>query len=493
MYPLLVAASPIVALYSQNVGYTQLGELLLPLLGSSAFAVVAVLLFWLLMRDVYKASLAASVVAFLFFTYGPVREVVSRPLGPVLLSNWKILPFVAVGALLLVAAISRSGRDFRRSVGPLNIVAASLLLVSLVTAGVQVILGHLRSRTPGTGAIELDSETRPDIYHVIVDGFGRPDVMLQRFDLDLSGFVERMKRRGVYVAERSVANYPFSLASISSTLNMEYHDALVERMSAKSTDPRPYLALLADSRVVNTLRQHGYTFVSFASGWVGTDSMRPDVFQQSGVGLTEFQQQVLRMTPANAFAGVLVRDWVYGVQRERILSAFDRLPALAEDERPTYALAHVMAPHQPFVFDETGDLPRGGSLALLGDPLGRHPERERRLLVAQTSFISRKVEEVVEAILARSPEPPIILIHSDHGPNSQPSREYDAEERLPILNCYYLPGEGAERLYPSITPVNSMRLVLSHYLGADLELLPDRSYMVGADALYDMHEVEPDH
>jgi hypothetical protein len=341
--------------------------------------------------------------------------------------------------------------------------------------------------------IVLAAEKRPDIYHVIVDGFGRPDVMRERFDLDLSGFVERLERRGVYVAESSAANYPFSLASISSTLNMDYHDALAEKMGRGSTDPGPYLALLADSRVVRVLRRHGYTFVSFASGWVGTDGMSPDVVHQSGVGPTEFQLQVLSMTPAMPLAGVLIRDWAYGVKRERILSAFERLPELTEDERPTYALAHILAPHPPFVFDELGDVPEARERrAFLGDRRRRDFERERRLLAAQTSFISTKLEELVERILTRSPEPPIILVHSDHGPNSRPARRYDPRERLPIFNSYYLPGNGAERLYSSITPVNSMRLVLSHYLGADLELLADRSYTVEADSLYAMVEIEPD-
>jgi hypothetical protein len=56
-----------------------------------------------------------------------------------------------------------------------------------------------------------------------------------------------------------------------------------------------------------------------------------------------------------------------------------------------------------------------------------------------------------------------------------------------ILNAYYLPeqkaGEKADQrtdpktdLYPSITPVNSFRMIFRKYFGADMPILEDKSY-----------------
>jgi hypothetical protein len=42
-----------------------------------------------------------------------------------------------------------------------------------------------------------------------------------------------------------------------------------------------------------------------------------------------------------------------------------------------------------------------------------------------------------------------------------------------ILNAYFLPGVSHRHLYPSITPVNSFRLVFNLYFHAGLPLLPD--------------------
>jgi hypothetical protein len=78
--------------------------------------------------------------------------------------------------------------------------------------------------------------------------------------------------------------------------------------------------------------------------------------------------------------------------------------------------------------------------------------------------------QLVKSLLAKSTIPPIIIIQGDHGYSTN-------DEVLPrILNAYYLPGNGAEKLYPSITPVNTFRLILNTYFGGNYPMLPDHSY-----------------
>ena len=52
----------------------------------------------------------------------------------------------------------------------------------------------------------------------------------------------------------------------------------------------------------------------------------------------------------------------------------------------------------------------------------------------------------------------------------------DHREALSSLAALYLPEGGDAELYPGISPVNFFRVVLSHYFGADLPRLEDRSY-----------------
>jgi len=50
------------------------------------------------------------------------------------------------------------------------------------------------------------------------------------------------------------------------------------------------------------------------------------------------------------------------------------------------------------------------------------------------------------------------------------------QNKYGILDAMYLPGTEAPVLPPSMSSVNTFRLVLGAYLGADLPLLPDRSF-----------------
>jgi hypothetical protein len=62
--------------------------------------------------------------------------------------------------------------------------------------------------------------------------------------------------------------------------------------------------------------------------------------------------------------------------------------------------------------------------------------------------------------------------------------------KFPNLAAFYLPQASHADLYPTITPVNSFRVVFRMYFGADLATLPDRNYVFRSTRrLYDFTEV----
>jgi hypothetical protein len=85
----------------------------------------------------------------------------------------------------------------------------------------------------------------------------------------------------------------------------------------------------------------------------------------------------------------------------------------------------------------------------------------------------------VKTILAKSEKEPIIILQGDH---SYP----DGIDRVKILNAYYLPDDGNENLYETITPVNTFRVIFNTYFGGQYEMLPDISRYADADKV--LHE-----
>ena len=67
-----------------------------------------------------------------------------------------------------------------------------------------------------------------------------------------------------------------------------------------------------------------------------------------------------------------------------------------------------------------------------------------------------------------------IIVQGDHGPRLGLTDEVetsDVEDRFGILNAFYLPGDAELKLYPSISSVNTFRLILSEYFDANYPLL----------------------
>jgi hypothetical protein len=117
----------------------------------------------------------------------------------------------------------------------------------------------------------------------------------------------------------------------------------------------------------------------------------------------------------------------------------------------------------------------------------------KKAYVEQVACVNRKLQDVVDSILAHAPRPPVILIQADHGhgrlgrklPDLAVSPAPQVAERISVFAAYHLPGVAKEEIGDSITPVNALRLVLRHYFGAELPPLPDLTYWSSNDRPYD--------
>jgi hypothetical protein len=176
---------------------------------------------------------------------------------------------------------------------------------------------------------------------------------------------------------------------------------------------------------------------------------------------------------------------------------FETLPTVADGRSPVFCLAHVIGPHPPFVFRADGgprrpDMPYGLADHTTFFDRGGTAAAYVSGYTEQVAFLNRRILHMIDRLLARPGPAPIIIIQGDHGSRfitEDPGSPRFLAEKLAILNAYYLPGGGNELLYPSITPVNSFRIVLSHYFGMNLPLLPDRVFWAPSDSPLQLTDV----
>lgn len=486
-YVLLLGAYPVLALWAANLVDVTARDVWRAL----AVSLVAVLLLlWLgrrLLGDWTRAAWLTTGLTLAFFTYGHVYAwfltltgVGHRYLLPVWLLLW--------GALL-VGTLRRRLRLEGLTLF-LNTVALVALLGPLFAIGRFALQAAAAPPTPAPAATPTDAppSSLPDIYYIILDGYGRADRLQAFYDYDNQPFLQSLTDQGFYIASDSRSNYPFTYLSLLSSLNYAHLTELSARLGVDS-NVRLY-HWLEDSQARRFLVERGYQTVAISSGYTATEFTHFDHYYATYArALNPFETRLLN----NSLAVIWGRH-SYAAQRERILFAFQKLAQMPALPGPKFVFMHVLAPHPPFVFGPHGEARTPGGVYDTHDAslyVGTSAEY-RQGYRDQLHYINQLVGSALTRLIADSPIPPVIVVQGDHGPGSMFDLYSAASsclaERYSILNAYYLPGH-ADRLYPGITPVNTFRLIFDAYLGADLPLLPDASYFAPYDRPYDLQAV----
>ena len=494
IHPILFALFPILALYNHNKDMAQLSYLLWPVIISVLFAIALFFLLELIIKNKNKAAITVSLFLILFFSFGHILSMVPTiNIGTLIIYNYYILSFILATLLIFTALLILTTKKSLNTINfYLNTVAIILIIFPLINIGlyeyktknIDINSLNITDRMAnGVSESKKGKTDLPDIYYIILDGYARADILKEIYDYDNSDFINYLTNQGFYIANQSHANYPQTYLSIASSLNFEYINYLSQIMGENSTDRKPLKKMIKNNKVYQYLKNQGYLFAAFPSTWSGYyNNLNTDIYLHNAMDLNEFDNILINTTPLSIWLGKKIRlEWL----RNKLLYTFDHLPDIAEIDSPTFTYVHILAPHPPFLFDEKGDPinPKGEVRGLDGDHyFKKHPDKEeyRKKYKNQLIFINKKITKMVEEILNKSKQPPIIILQADHGPGSETQWEKaektNMKERLSILNAYFLGDEGKKLLYETITPVNSFRVIFNYIFNTKFELLEDKSY-----------------
>jgi hypothetical protein len=327
-----------------------------------------------------------------------------------------------------------------------------------------------RSELPTTSDISV----HPDIYLIILDAYGRADFIEKAFHYNNSEFIAFLEEKGFFIAEQSRTNYPQTLLSVSSMLNMNYLDNWTRGLE-KSNNRIPLNEMIFDSNTRKMLENLEYTYIdsSFLAEYNASrdDKAQPD---ESKVLLNRFERLLLSTTVLDIFVRNLDLNLplpTYETHRNDIENAFEYLKNSTTIESPKFVYVHILAPHPPFVYNEEGNpiQPDYPFTMSDGEAYPGSIEDYATGYAKEIVYLNHEMESVITTILEDSQMPPIIILQGDHGPGNYftilgPNTEPCLEERYSILNAYYFPDQNYEYLYPAITPVNSFRVVFNTYL-----------------------------
>jgi hypothetical protein len=497
-HPFLLAIYPVLALLAHNLREVSAWVAVRPMLISLAGSGLLFGVLMLAVRDVRRAALVSSLGVALFFAYGHVYNflAVHPILGFSLGRNRYLAPIFLVVLIAGIWLILRQKRYLAEITQLVNGMAVVLLCMPLLQMGGYAIRqanssNQMQAQADENSLIHPGEAGTPDVYYIILDMYTRQDVLQEKFGLDTSAFINELQQLGFTVADCSNANYPSTNVSLASSLNMSYLQDIAADLPAGATVDTAMRELLHHNQVRRLLEQAGYRTVSFATGYDWIDWKDASEYLEPSSGrltqsLRPFEAMLIQSTAVSILLDAQTRfmpglaKQVANPNQEHVryeTFLLEKLGNLASMPGPKFVYAHILIPHGPFVFNADGSLVPDPSYYESGDE-ERYIEGYRN----QVEYINQRLLEIIPRLLKESKQPPIIIIQGDHGPK---------EARFPILNAYYLPG-GANGLYPTISPVNSFRLVFDQFFGAKFALLPDQSYQVEGDDLMDFASVDTD-
>jgi hypothetical protein len=517
-YPFLVAILPILIIYSINLGEVQFSDVWRSILFVTGLTVVFSSVLWLFFRNWHKVNVLTACIMISALSYGHLYDFLKEYEGLAMFARHR---FLLLLYLLLLLGIGWVVWKRIQIVEPLNVFFSWFSVFMLISPAYAIGSYYLLpySQTSSSypesqvATTVSQNEQQPDIYYIILDAYGRQDTLQRYYTIDNSEFIDELGRLGFYVASESTSNYPQTLLSVASSLNYQYIDNSLMQIKPKSEDRRGLTKKINHSRIRETLRGVGYDFIAFDAGYYTSADDADNYYkylgpQNQGLSLflpmnpfegLLFEKSIMRplldykLIPQQSLVNILETPYTH--HAGRILFIFDKLTQVPDLEGNHFAFAHIIAPHPPFVFGPNGEMLSHSRSFTLGNSMYVVQNNDEYIkgYRDELPYLNSLVIKTVEVILAKSKVPPIIIIQGDHGPGTYVDWDSKANTNLPdrfsILNAYYFGKHDYTDLYPSISPVNTFRVVLNVFFGTDLELLPDICYFSLWDTPFQFEDV----
>ena len=474
-HPLVFSVYPCLFLYLRNYPDAQLLEAAVASALSLAATLAVFVLAALSFRDRRAAALLCSYLAIAFFSFGHLaaaahdwfffdgidpRKMIARKLDV-----YTALSALLVALPLLGAAVIRLRPGFLVPLNRFFSASAAVLLIFMVYNTGRVLPIVVNSgRGAGAGeapAVECPALiAQPDIYFIVLDGYGREDVLRRFFNYDNSSFLDYLRSKGFEVASESTANYYWTTFSLASMLNLDY-------LGGRSLEPGEANRLIGRSEVARMLKTCGYRsyHVNSTYGPTARNELADVELGGRRTASSEYYRTLLASSWFAAFDSLLLQDLAASH-----LASFQTLEEVPSRPGPKFVFAHIVLPHHPYLFDKHGNVIRHATVL---DQF----EIEKRLwdnkaaYIEQLLFVNDAVSKVIDSIVAKSERPPVIVLVSDHGPQLvNGDTRLQRHVRFSNFTACLLPGYRG-RLPSDMTAVNIFRLVANTYFGANYRLL----------------------
>ena len=514
--------------YLKNADFSYPNELIVPILFFAILATVVVFIYHLVLRGWLATRVASLLLCYTLYSYsylpGWVKGLGKLPLPKSFETTYSKSVAITIILALLCGAVGWGVAMLVKKVKFLGQLQLHKIILFFILFTFTYQSGAVLMRWQDIQkelaykydmpAYERDENKQlqtPDIYYFVFDRYTNVNRLKDNFGYDNTGLMDFLKGQGFVTREDGYSNYPFTMMSISSTMRMGYHTDLGKQFgNGNYQGAFAYRYILNNPPIAQVLRKHGYTYNQISSWWDftrynanaegnQTKSFRLRIFGKNFY-LSDLNRDILNKSIMSPWIkkGITVGSLPivkYDQDRNPAqnfhsqIAAVKEIAARTDKSVPQFTFAHILAPHDPYVFDANGKEPNYDS--------GRNDWGidERTKYTEELTYINKQMRTTMAHIREKSPNA-VIIIQADEGPYPKAFRYdkltpdhyydpstlslFDEKQKYGIIASYYLPGVDEQTVRQNITAsVNPFRFILKEYMGYKLDMLPDCQFATG--------------
>jgi Sulfatase len=479
--------------YNAFFSFFPLGFVLLNLAVTLVVTVLLYLLsFWLLKIKRKAAIFSFWILLFILF-FGFLHDSLKKTVGINFFSSYKfILPLIFAFLIAAWYFIKERSAAYGRLFLFLNILFASFIGYELFNSITNFIAykknSHLLdNRFSAYYQADKNSKpdtSKPDIYFLVFDALPSTAAMQEAWNFDNNALDSFLQKENFYVVPHAKSNYNLTVLSVNSTLNMDY----TPPVDLYQDETKMYFkasASLLDNSLIRYLNEAGYDIkqyqpVSFVNrDWDGR------LFFPDMLYMNYFYQTL----PGRAYRdlGWNVSKLKVTLNKKQDLSYYEKRNQNHRNDllkttlliknsceinkpKPQFVYAHYQLPHDPYIFDSTGNLKKAEKTITYNET------DQPAAFIEQVKFANKLIQQLVTHIKHVNKPNTVIIIEGDHGfRNIYGKKGYMIYDNF---SSFYFPDRNYKDLYPAISPVNSFRVVLNNFFDAKLPLLKDSSIFI---------------
>lgn len=523
---ILFVSTFVISHYLPNADFSYPYELIMPVALLAVLISAVYYLYRFIFKRVLTAHIAGLPFAYSVYHYEDLSRWAGKILHPLLPDRFEtaftmgILTVLGAALTYGLAAyvIVRLAALRPKLAIDLQLTKIALFIITFNFLVQAVVLGNFLFQTRRQLAYEYKSTvpvrkegvtvSKPDIYYLLFDRYASAETLKNVYGYDNSEFMNFLQDEQFVTRDNAFSNYPYTMSSVSSTLAMAYEPELAQFASDSKHTGFPYRNILNNPPVVDTLKQNGYDYNLLSSWWdfarigVKADYEPTKSFRLHILGhdfyQSDFSRDIINRT---ALSPLLKKGIAVGSARiikyeldnnpaenfEAQVAALKTIAA-GKSDRPQFTFAHVLMPHDPYIFNADG------TQATYSHDRNDKGADEYVKYTNQVTYTNRRIKEMIAAIKKSDPDA-VIVLQADEGPYPKEFRGvltkdhyYDPKnlpvehmrQKMSILASYYFPGVDESVVAANMTSnVNTFRFILSHYMGYDLPLLPDCHISMG--------------